>query len=54
MVIVGAVVAVLDALLIMSGSSMSEQLLLLLVMMWTPGLVAIVLRLARREGFADV
>jgi membrane protease YdiL (CAAX protease family) len=53
-VIVATVVAVLDTLLIISGSAMSEQLLLVLAMMWTPGLVAVVLRLARREGFADV
>ena len=53
-VLVAAVVPVLDAFLIFSGSATTGLAFVVLAMMWTPGLVAIVLRLLGREGFADV
>ena len=53
-VVVAAVVPVLDGFLIFSGSATTGLAFVVLAMMWTPGLVAIVLRLLGREGFADV
>ena len=53
-VVVASVVAVLDGFLIFSGSATAGLALVVLAMMWTPGLVAVVLRRLGREGFADV
>src|SRR4051794_10454172 len=53
-VVVASVVAVLDGFLIFSGSATAELAFVVLAMMWTPGLVAVVLRRLGREGFADV
>jgi len=52
--VVASVVAVLDGFLIFSGSATAGLAFVVLAMMWTPGLVAVVLRRLGREGFADV
>jgi membrane protease YdiL (CAAX protease family) len=53
-VVVASLVAVLDGLLIFSDPATPGLAFVVLAMMWTPGLVAIVVRLLGREGFADV
>jgi uncharacterized protein len=46
--------AVCEGLLLRSGDAIDKHPLLVLALMWTPGLASIVARLALREGFADV
>lgn len=43
-----------EGLLLRSGDSIEKHPLLVLLLMWTPGLASIIARLALREGFADV
>jgi membrane protease YdiL (CAAX protease family) len=53
-VVVASLVVVLDGWLIFSDPAAPGPAFVVLAMMWTPGLVAVVVRLLAREGFADV